>query len=191
MAGFEFDPVAHRYTLNGREMPSVTTILRELDDFSNVPAHRLAAAGDRGTRVHTACNLAVLGTLDENTVDYEVRPYLDQFRKFLRESRFAPTLSEFRVYDDKLWYAGTLDLFGDLPGQVDVQIDIKSGAVPLSAGPQTAAYAHALHARTGIKTRKRYVLDLKPAKYSLQPLTDPNDMAVFTSALRKFNEGNK
>ena len=188
MAGFEFDPVAHRYTLDGRVLPSVTQILRGLDDFSNVPARVLEKARDRGNRVHAACNLAVLGALDENTVDYEVRPYLDQFRKFLRESRFAPTLSEFRVYDDKLWYAGTLDLFGDLPGQVDVQIDIKSGAVPRSAGPQTAAYAHALHARTGIKTRKRYVLDLKPTKYSLPPLTDPNDMAVFKGELRKFNE---
>ena len=191
MKMLEFDPVAHRYTLDGREMPSVTTILRGLDDFSNVPAHRLAAAGDRGTRVHTACNLAVLGTLDESTVDAEVRPYLDQFRKFLRESRFIPTLTECRVYDEQLWYAGTLDLFGDLPGCLDVQIDIKSGAIPRSAGPQTAAYACALYSLTGIKTRKRYVLDLKPAKYSLPPLTDLNDMAVFKSALRKFNEGNQ
>ncbi len=191
MTGFEFDPLAHRYTLGGREMPSVTTILRGLDDFSSVPAHRLAAAANRGTRVHTACNLAVLGTLDESTVDDEVAPYLAQFRKFLRESRFIPTLSECRVYDDNLWYAGTLDLFGDLPGQVDVQIDIKSGAIPRSAGPQTAAYAHALRPGTGLQTRKRYALKLAPNKYSLMPLDSADDMAVFITALRKFNEGIK
>ena len=191
VAGFEFDPIAHRYTLNGREMPSVTTILRGLDDFSSVPAHRLEAARDRGTRVHTACNLAVLGTLDENTVDDEVAPYLAQFRKFLRESRFIPTLTECRVYDESLWYAGTLDLFGDLPGCMDVQIDIKSGAMPRSVGPQTAAYAHAMLARHGLKTRKRYALKLTPTKYALMPLDDLNDMAVFKGELRKFNEGSK
>lgn len=186
---FEFDPTAHRYTLDGRVLPSVTQILRGLDDFSNVPARVLEKARDRGNRVHAACNLDVLGILDENTVDDEVAPYLAQFRKFLRESRFAPTLSECRVYDETLWYAGTLDLFGDLPGCMDVQIDIKSGAIPRSVGPQTAAYACALYARTGIKTRKRFVLDLKPTKYTLPPLEDLNDMAVFKSALRKFNEG--
>ena len=93
------------------------------------------------------------------------------------------------MYDENLWYAGTLDIFGDLPGCMDVQIDIKSGAIPRSVGPQTAAYACALYARTGIKTRKRFVLDLKPTKYTLPPLEDLNDMAVFKSALRKFNEG--
>lgn len=74
MARFEFDPVAHRYTLDGRVLPSVTQILRGLDDFSHVPARVLERARDRGTRVHSACNLDVLGTLDEATVDDEVAP---------------------------------------------------------------------------------------------------------------------
>ena len=69
MAQFEFDPAAHRYTLGGIVLPSVTQILRGLDDFSNVPARVLEKARDRGNRVHAACNLDVLGTLDENTVD--------------------------------------------------------------------------------------------------------------------------
>jgi hypothetical protein len=186
---FEFDPAAHRYTLDGRVLPSVTQILRGLDDFSNVPARVLETARDRGRRIPAACNLDVLGTLDENTVDDEVAPYLAQFRKFLRESGFMPTLSECRVYDDKLWYAGTLDLFGDLPDCIDVQIDIKSGAIPRSVGPQTAAYACAMYARTGLKTRKRYVLKLEGAKYSLIPLDGIGDMDIFKHQLRKFKEG--
>ena len=188
MAGFEFDPAAHRYTLDGRELPSVTTILRGLDDFSNVPARVLERARDRGNRVHSACNLDVLGTLDEATVDDEVAPYLAQFRKFLRESRFAPTLSECRVYDDVLWYAGTLDLFGDLPGCIDVQIDIKSGAIPRSVGPQTAAYANGLYVRSGLMTRKRFALKLEGSKYSLILLDSLADMDIFKHQLRKFKE---
>jgi hypothetical protein len=188
MAQFEFDPVAHRYTLDGRELPSVTLILRGLDDFSNVPARVLEKARDRGTRVHSACNLDVLGILDEATVDDEVAPYLAQFRKFLRESGFMPTLSECRVYDENLWYAGTPDLFGDLPGCIDVQIDIKSGAIPRSVGPQTAAYSCAMYKRTGLKTRKRYTLKLEGGKYSLIPLDSLADMDIFKHQLRKFKE---
>lgn len=188
MAQFEFDPVAHRYTLDGRALPSVTQILRELDDFSHVPARVLEKARDRGNRVHAACNLDVLGTLDENTVDDEVAPYLAQFRKFLRESRFAPTLTECRVYDETLWYAGTLDLFGDLPGCIDVQIDIKSGAIPRSVGPQTAAYANGLYVRAGIMTRKRFALKLEAGKYSLIQLDRSDDFGTFWQELRKFNE---
>lgn len=186
MARFEFDPAAHRYTLNGRVLPSVTQILSGLDDFSKVPARALERARDRGTRVHSACNLDVLGTLDENTVDDEVAPYLAQFRRFLRESGFQPTLTECRVYDDVLWYAGTLDLFGDLPGCIDVQIDIKSGAIPRSVGPQTAAYAYGLYKRAGIMTRRRYVLHLRPNTYSLPRLDSTDDFGAFCQELRKF-----
>lgn len=188
MARFEFDPIAHRYTLDGRVLPSVTQILRGLDDFSNVPARVLEKARDRGQRVHAACNLDVLGTLDENTVDDEVAPYLAQFRRFLRESGFVPTLSECRVYDETLWYAGTLDLFGDLPGCLDVQIDIKSGLIPRSVGPQTAAYSNGLYKRAGIMTRKRFALKLEAGKYSLIQLDSTDDFGTFWQELRKFNE---
>ena len=186
---FEFDPVAHCYTLDGRVLPSVTQILRGLDDFSKVPARVLEQARDRGQRVHAACNLDVLGILDENTVDDEVAPYLAQFRRFLRESGFTPTLTECRVYDEKLWYAGTLDLFGDLPGCMDVQIDIKSGAIPRSVGPQTSAYANGLYKRAGLMTRKRFALKLEGGKYSLIPLDSTDDFGTFCHALQRFNEG--
>ena len=189
MARFEFAPIAHRYTLDGRVLPSVTQILRGLDDFSNVPARALEKARDRGQRVHAACSLDVLGTLDENTVDDEVAPYLAQFRKFLRESGFQPTLTECRVYDERLWYAGTLDLFGDLPGCMDVQIDIKSGAIPRSVGPQTAAYSNGLYKRAGIMTRKRFVLKLEGGKYSLIALDSTDDFGAFCRALKQFSEG--
>ncbi len=188
MARFEFDPVAHRYTLDGRVLPSVTQILRGLDDFSKVPARVLEKARDRGSRVHAACNLDVLGTLDENTVDDEVAPYLAQFRRFLLESGFMPTLTECRVYDENLWYAGTLDVFGDLPGCIDVQIDIKSGAIPRSVGPQTAAYTNGLYKRAGLMTRRRYTLKLEAGKYSLILLDSTDDFGAFCQALQRFNE---
>jgi hypothetical protein len=110
-------------------------------------------------------------------------------RRFLRESGFRPTLTECRVYDDKLWYAGTLDLFGDLPGCMDVQIDIKSGAIPRSVGPQTAAYANGLYVRSGLMTRKRFALKLEAGKYSLIALDSTDDFGAFCRALKQFSEG--
>ena len=93
------------------------------------------------------------------------------------------------MYDETLWYAGTLDLFGDLPGCIDVQIDIKSGAIPRSVGPQTAAYSNGLYVRAGIMTRKRFALKLEAGKYSLIQLDRSDDFDAFCRALKQFSEG--
>lgn len=51
-----FDEAAHRYTVDGVEVPSVTTVCRLLayDQKSDKPWLARVAA-DRGTRVHEAC----------------------------------------------------------------------------------------------------------------------------------------
>lgn len=185
----EFDADTHRYTLDGRDLPSVTRILSRLSDYSRIPPAVLEAARDRGTRVHAACSLEVLGVLDEATVDDEVAPYLRQFRRFLRESGFVPTLTECRVCDPDLGYAGTLDLFGNLAGWKSVLMDIKTGTVPPTTGPQTAAYVHALHVYAGIEAQRRYVLNLTRGRYTLTPLDDARDFAVFREELERYKAG--
>ena len=51
-----FDEAAHRYTVDGVEVPSVTEVCRFLsyDQKSDKPWLAKAAA-DRGTRIHAAC----------------------------------------------------------------------------------------------------------------------------------------
>jgi hypothetical protein len=89
-----FDHEAHRYTLDGVELPSVTQVLERcgLIDFSRVPSAILRGAKDRGTAVHTACHY-----FNENDLDLadfkltfpEYWPYLSAWITFRQESGFA------------------------------------------------------------------------------------------------------
>lgn len=182
----EFDEASHTYTLGGVVMPSVTQVLAPLSDFSKVPRHVLERARQRGTAVHRACELYLLGDLDETSLDEEIAPYYYQFRRFLRESGFRPAKSELRVWSGRYGYAGTLDLAGEL-GKKQVLIDLKTPIqMPRSTGPQTAAYEAAYREIEDINPRKRihrYGLKLRPEKYDLVPFTNDDDMGVFLALL--------
>lgn len=189
----EFDPVAHRYTLDGRELPSVTQILGRYEDWSGINPEVKAAAMARGTRVHAACALMLDGFIGPHDSGDDIAPYLVQFERFLAESGFVATLSEQRVYSAKLHYAGTLDLYGGMPKRKCALIDIKTGSVPRAAGPQTAAYARALKEchGYGMDTKYRYALLLTPGGYKLVLLDNPNDDQVFLAALTMHNWSTK
>ena len=190
MADLEFDPQAHSYTLDGRVLPSVTQILGPYEDWGAVPADVMAAAMDRGTRVHAACALIADGLIGSEDCDEDIQPYLQQFERFLAESGFTLHLSEERVHSS-LGYAGTLDLYGDLPKRKKSLIDIKSGSVPRSAGPQTAAYARALRETLGHEARYRYALLLTTERYKLVQMDDPQDDQIFLAALTMHNWSNR
>lgn len=187
----EFDPVAHRYTLDGRELPSVTQILGRYEDWSAIPPGIREAALARGRRIHAACALMLDGFIGPHDSGDDIAPYLVQFERFLAESGFVATLSEERVFSERLHYAGTLDMYGYLPKRRLVLIDIKTGSVPRSAGPQTAAYARALKECEGHETRYRYALLLTPGGYKLVLLDNPNDDQVFLAALTMHNWSTK
>jgi hypothetical protein len=176
----QFDAEQHRYFLGDRELPSVTAVLGLLERFEGVPAATLEAAREFGVHVHLACDLDNRGLLDEASLDPALAPYLVGWRKYRAESGIALLGSEVRLYDERLGYAGTCDVVGELNGQRAV-IDIKSGAVPRTVGAQTAAYAHAL----GV--RRRYCVQLLPNDYRATALKDPADWSVFVSCLNILN----
>lgn len=190
MSDLEFEPIAHRYTLGGRVLPSVTQILEPYEDWGAVPPDVMAAAKDRGTRVHAAAALIADGLIGSEDCDEDIQPYLRQFERFLAESGFRVYLSEERVHSS-LGYAGTLDLYGDFPKRKRSLLDIKSGSVPRSAGPQTAAYARALRETLGHEARYRYALLLTTERYKLVPQDDPQDDQIFLAALTMHNWSNK
>lgn len=56
-----FDPEAHTYTLDGKSLSGITSLLhRQLfkDMYSNIPESILRKAADRGTLIHQSCELA-------------------------------------------------------------------------------------------------------------------------------------
>lgn len=183
-----FDAAAHVYRFMGSVVPGVTQVLQPLVDFSSVPAHVLEAKRDLGTRVHEACHYFDEDDLDEESVQADVEPYLEGWKRFIRESGARVLFAEQRVFEPMLMYAGTLDAVVELDG-VRWLIDRKTSiATPMSTGPQTAAYQRALGDLT---VTRRAAVRLRPdGTYRFDPLSGPDDWSCFMACLtlQRFKE---
>lgn len=173
----EFDPVPHRYTWNGRRVPSVTQALSTLFDFDAVPPAVLERKRLIGVEVHRAIHQDMTGHFDSRTISEDSAPYFTAWLRFRDECRFEPVLSEFQVTNDELGerlrYAGTLDNWGLLQSEPAI-IDWKTCLVlnTPAVGAQLAAYLKAL-VRMDIVgaalSDKRFALKLgKDGRYKLE-----------------------
>lgn len=188
--GLTFNRVKHSYAYNGVSVPSVTTILKPLNDFGFVRGDVLEYARDRGSAVHEAIELLAADDLDEDSLDPVILPYLDGYRRFLADTGFVALASEQMVYHSKFGYAGTFDTIGILNKQRAV-IDYKTGAsLPISVGPQLAAYQNAYNAGAakGGAVLARYALHLTgDGGYGLVRYSDAADWPEFLHLLGHFN----
>lgn len=186
-----FDEQRHEYRLLGGVVPSVTQVLAPLVDLSGIPRALLEAKRDLGQRVHMACQFDDEGDLDEASVEPDVRPRLEAWRKFRRETSAEVLHNERRVADPLLLYAGTLDrvlLIQRVKWLVDLKTSIAS---PIAVGPQTAAYMRALGDNS---VTHRAALRLLPdGTYRLDPLTSPDDWSCFFAclSLHRFKESHQ
>jgi len=186
----DFEPEAHRYRLDGREVPSVTQVLGALNDFSRIPPDVLETARLRGDYVDEACSLIDAGTLDWSSVDPEHVDYVAGYHHWLEDSGAVIVASQLRVASQTLHYAGTLDILAHIKDGLCL-IDRKASHVPPpTVGPQTAGYLQAAKETFGHRIRRRYCLHLHPSHprgYRMTALTDPADWSVFVSALNLYN----
>ena len=122
-----FDPDTHTYTIDGVEVPSVTTVCRFLayDQKSDKPWLARVAA-DRGTRVHAACAMIDYG--EEPEEDFDTAGYLKAYRRFLKDYRPDWEGIEYIAGDTILGVAGTVDRFGTLYDGRTCILDIKTGS---------------------------------------------------------------
>ena len=113
MAELLFDEEAHRYTVNGKIIPSVTQIISAvgLYEYDHVPAETLAVAAERGRIVHTYIEWYEQGVLDENSIDPELGGYFEAYLRLKSSGKLpeTPSLIEWRGFSEKYGYAGTLD----------------------------------------------------------------------------------
>lgn len=172
-----FDPKEHRYTSGTRVVPSVTQIMtnsKMIDDAWFTEESR-----NRGTYVHMATQFLDEDDLDESSVDATYKPYLDAYRKFLDEVQPKWSAIEQWVFDEILWYAGTVDRVGVIFDK-KVVLDIKTGVKMPWHECQIFAYKHALQ----IPGLKCYGLYLKKDKtYKLIEYTDKSALNIFKAAL--------
>ena len=197
-----FEPNEHVYTLHetgkpDRTLPSVTQIIQDNNlgfDFSQLPDLDLAWYGDRGTKVHLACEYLDKGILDWESVDQRIFGYVESYQRGKDEWGFEVLENENLVWDKLHRYAGTLDRIVKFPKMgrfkgVTAQMDIKSGASHISHGYQTAGYNICLD-RDNRYSRNipRYGIylnaDGKPPKLKAYPSID--DFTIFESAINLY-----
>lgn len=193
-AGLQFIEDGHQYLLDGKPLPSVTTILAEagLTDWT----HCSEWARERGSLVHKAIHIELTTGLDWSTVDELFHPYISAELQAIKDLDAEIVASELRVVSRMYGYAGTLDRLIRLPRngrRVLALWDTKTGPVVDAYGLQTAAYAEALDEMklpelNGERVKERYALRLKQdGTYSLEPFTDRQDIVNFHAAVRIAN----
>lgn len=198
-----FEESGHRYFIGDAEMPSITTVMAAvgIPDFSAVPPDVLSAAADRGKAVHHACHLHDLGKLDYGSLDAKWYPYLSGWARFCDQYEFIQVLQETPLYCPQKGYAGTPDRAGTLlwkGKRVFAVVEIKSGKLYDDApGVQTAAQEHLIRVNDVLPLTKRdRVLrlsvhlsgtDMFTFKHTVEEHENPNDFAVFLSALTIWN----
>jgi len=189
------------YVVEGRRLPSVTTVLGWIFHHPDWVRYDMSSpaviyARNKGRAVHQACYWLSMGRrLNPASIDPALEPYIAQFRHFLAETEFRTEQAEFLAVSRRHGYAGRGDIWGQMPddeGRVGHLIDIKTGVVEEDmAGWQTAAYLRACRETRGLQQVpcKRSVLHLdgeKPDGWRLVALDNPDDWAIFLSALNCF-----
>ena len=176
----------HQYWIDGVNVPSVTQVVDQLHNFGDRDP---GPAAMRGTLIHKACELLILGTLDWSTVDSSILPEVETFAAWWKESRFKPLLVEGLVGSRRYMFAGRLDLFGIWKTGLAL-IDFKTGNEYPAYKFQTAGLRIALEEAMNaprilarVPPIQRYCLYLKGDKARPVLHCDSRDHARFLAAL--------
>lgn len=179
----QFDPQNHRYYVDNKLTPSVTQILGLANLYEFIDKRLLEKAGRFGTAVHKATELFDEGTLDFESLDVALIPYLEGWKKFLTDTKFELLESE-SIVASKLGFAGTYDRVGYFNKKLTL-LDIKTTAiVPKTTCLQLSAYTQAFQEMTGKHIEQRICVRLKPMGYTIDQFHDQlYDFLIFKKFL--------
>lgn len=180
-----FNADTHTYTDNNKILPSVTQVLGLANLYEFVNANLLERAARFGTAVHKATELYDQGKLNTDTLDIALVPYLNGWKKFLRDTQFHVIHNELLVHSD-MGYAGTLDRIGLIRGKLTL-LDIKTtSVVPKTTALQLAAYKYAFEEMQTRKIDQCLCCQLKPDNYRLVEYNNPSDFFMFCNFLTVY-----
>jgi CRISPR/Cas system-associated exonuclease Cas4 (RecB family) len=176
--GFWFDEEEHRYSVNGRMVPSVSSFL----DSSGLKPHipYKANGRERGKEVHRLTELYDVGMLPE---DSEYKGYVEAWKLFLRETGAKILFSETMIFNERLNLAGTFDGILETNGELFI-VDKKTGSLADWHKYQLAAYALIMEE----PELKRYNLLLKPnGSYRVVMRADNKDIDEVRAKIEERN----
>jgi hypothetical protein len=178
------------------KFPSVTTILSPFTDFSGIRPDVLAAAAERGNRVHAACAVHARGLWADCFLRQEDKGFFKSFLGWTDRAVMEFKAIEIELINTKLGYMGHPDAIVRMKG--DSRLTVIDYKTPMSASktwlPQIAAYAH-LAKEGGYDIKRGLAVRLRKSGGSpilTQVDIDGEPWAAFLNALgayRYFKKG--
>lgn len=118
-SGVVFDSESHTYTLDGKELSGITSLLsRQLfkDQYANIPDDVLQRAAERGTFVHQSCELADEGFQVDTKEALNYLKLKERYNLQFEESEYlvsdnenyASCIDKVYRYDDTTFYLGDI-----------------------------------------------------------------------------------
>jgi len=208
MKKIDFDEISHTYTVDGKDKPSVTQILKAVGLFPDFWGNDedLAWYMRRGSMVHKGVEHILEWMIDsEESVthekavstinhyieaqDEEIQGYLRSFRDFIFEKTMEvyPIATERKVYTQKYDFCGTIDMTANIYclGKVwaEAVIDFKCGQPEPEYAFQTAGYVLGMgDPLNSQRLRLGVYLDKNGKKARVCSYTKSSDMQVFQAA---------
>ena len=160
------------YEVDGVKMDSVSEVLRFLsrEEYEDINQYRLDNAAERGSAVHTACEVLYKYKSVEGVPDIE--PYVMAFVQFLKDHKCEFTDIERPLADTELGIAGTPDFCGLVDGEESI-IDLKaqSAIKKTLVKAQLHGYRHLRIVNGKPEPKRLYCLQLmNTGKYRLYPV---------------------
>jgi hypothetical protein len=187
-AGDYFDPNTHRYYLDGREVPGVTTLLKRAGIIDTTFLKNTAALA-RGTAVHKQCEWmdslprARVLTFAKEQADSPMAGYAIAYARFLRDLRPIYSHIEAGLLNAELRFGGRTDrICVDLGDTGPAVLEIKTGQPADWHGVQLAGY------QMLFPTGARWAVYLKPGgNYDLRRCDRADDYTRFMQALADYH----
>ena len=175
------------YLIDGDKYDRVTSCL----PFGAPLTPEIRKKGELGTAVHKAVELHEKGTLDMDSVDDAVRPYLKSYLEAKRFYRFTVIETELTVYSRVLRLAGTVDLVADVPRFGTSLIDLKTGMISPTHPLQLAIYDVMYRTMNpGVKTSGPFGLYLRQTGFKMLNLKKEGALTEYLQRLQAWRDGN-
>lgn len=183
-----FDEKEHKYYIDGKEVPGVTSVIKEnnLSRFFGTEEHL-----ERGSHIHLLTELWDKDNLDMDSVSKDYLMRLVAWANFCSEFKLEHIHTELPVFSKKYRFGGKLDRlsFAKVKRTKELWlIDLKSGVPSAAVDIQTSGYEIAATEQLGLKCPlKRIAVHLKSdGTYNIYHCENQKNLFLYAVALTHY-----